>query len=170
MKNKKTKRSQKRILTVVGEGQTEKAFVEHLRQFYSSGDLVVKVKSANGKGPDNVINDAIGTLNGSSKGVMVAALLDKDLIWPPKLIKEAKRLNITLVGVDPCIEALMIDILEHRRPRPCNNKSCKKYLHPLLDGKPTDKRSYVTLFTNDVLNNAKTRVEELDQIISLFNS
>lgn len=165
---KRSPRAQKRVLTIVGEGPTEKAFVEHIRQFYGNGNLSVRVKSADGKGPNNVINDAIGTLKASSKGVIVAALLDKDLPWPRSLVQEAQRSGITLVGVDPCIEGLLIDILKHKRPNPCNNNTCKKYLHPKLSGNPTNKKSYVELYTHDVLEDSRKSVQELEQIISLF--
>jgi hypothetical protein len=75
-------------MVFVGEGEAEKAFLQHLKSLYGVGSLKVSPKSAGGKGPDNVINDAIGTLE-NSKCDTVAVLLDTDIPWPPKLKKKS---------------------------------------------------------------------------------
>lgn len=168
-KNKmKIKRKIRETLVIVGEGETEEAFLNHLKSFYSTGNLKIKIKSAGGKGPNNVIGDAIGTLNNSGCD-RVAALLDMDLQWPVSKVKEAHRKKIILVGVDPCIEAMLIDILEEPRPYPCTNATCKNQLHPQLDGRPTNKNSYVKLFEKNILDKAKDRVEALDLLIKVLS-
>ena len=160
-------RTLKSTLTWVGEGETEKAFLLHIRSLYATGNCKIQIKSAGGKGPANVIDDAIGTLKYSGVD-RVCALLDTDLPWPAKLKKAAQRHKILLIGSEPCIEGLMLEILAKPKPTPCNNDTCKSVIHPLLDGKPTDKGSYAKTFTQAVLDQAASRVEALAQIIKVM--
>lgn len=48
----------RKTLLVVGEGDSEKAFLRHLRGLYCSGGagVAATVSNAHGGGPDNVIN------------------------------------------------------------------------------------------------------------------
>ncbi|CAK1834140.1 hypothetical protein [Vibrio crassostreae] len=161
----KKKRVLKDTLIFVGEGEAEKAFLLHLKSIYGTGNPKVTPKSAGGKGPNNVIGDALGTL-ASSGCTRVAALLDTDLKWPVGLTKEAARNKIPLIGSTPCLEGFLLDILGIKKTT--TNKGCKQILHPMLDGKETCKMSYSKLFTKDVLDEARQRVEELDKMIKII--
>ena len=158
---------QKQTLLLVGEGETEKAFLQHLYTLYSTGALKIKIKSAGGKGPKNVINDAIGTLKNTDYDT-TAVLLDTDLAWPPALVKAATSQRIKLLGANPCLEGLLLSILKHKKPTPCNNQTCKKTLHPLLSGKATDKASYTLLFNKDLLDKAVDYCHELKILVALI--
>ena len=50
----------RKTLLIVGEGDSEEAFLKHLRDLYCSGGagLTVTVRNAHGKGPENVIDHA----------------------------------------------------------------------------------------------------------------
>ncbi|MFA0000783.1 hypothetical protein AB4428_20970 [Vibrio lentus] len=161
----KKKRVLKESLIFVGEGEAEKAFLLHLKSIYGVGNPKVTPKSAGGKGPNNVIGDALGTLacSGCSK---VAALLDTDLPWPVGLAKTAKQKKIPLIGSTPCLEGLLLDILGIKKP--ASSSACKKLLHPKLSGRETCKESYAEAFSEEVLNQARTKVVELDSIINII--
>lgn len=161
----KKRRVLKETLIFVGEGAAEKAFLLHLKSIYGVGNPRVTPKSAGGKGPDNVIADALGTL-ASSGCSRVAALLDTDLPWPPRLRKQADAKKIPLIGSEPCLEGLLLDIL--RIKKSSDSASCKKQLHHMLNGRETCKESYSILFTKDVLDNARSIVPALDQIINIL--
>lgn len=139
-KQKRPKKQLKKTMVFVGEGEAEKAFLLHIKSLYGVGSLKLTIKSAGGKGPDNVINDAISTLE-NSKCDRVAVLLDTDLPWPSKLVKEAKALDIELIDSTPCLEGLLLTVLGQRHSTPSDNKTCKKSLHPQLAGKETRHRS-----------------------------
>lgn len=162
---RKQKRSIKETLKIVGEGQAEAAFLNYLKSLYGVGNPKVTAKSAGGKGPSNVIGEAIGTLN-SSGSDRVAVLLDKDMPWPKTKVKIAQQKKITLVGSSPCLEGLLLKILD--KPIPANSDECKKVLHPLLSGKETEKASYEKLFPKILLDARKDLVEELDTLIKLI--
>ncbi|WP_213865013.1 hypothetical protein [Vibrio crassostreae] len=161
-------KKQKPVLIFVGEGSAEKAFLLHIRSLYANGKKSVKPKSAGGKGPNNVINDALGEARSGRGETSVAALLDLDIPWPPKLVAEAKKKDIPLIGSNPCLEGLLIQILKLKKPTPLNNNSAKKLIHPKLDGSPTDKNSYASLFTKEVLDEAAKVVPELKAIIDIM--
>lgn len=50
----------RKTLLIVGEGDSEEAFLKHLRDLYCSGGsgVAVTVRNAHGKGPENVIDHA----------------------------------------------------------------------------------------------------------------
>ncbi len=167
-KPKRPTKKLKRTLIFVGEGPAEKAFLAHLKSHYGVGSLRVTPKSAGGKGPENIIGDAISTLE-NSKCDQVAVLLDTDLPWPAKYVKEANRLDIELIGSTPCLEGLLLTILRQHHPNPSDNKRCKKALHPQLTGKETEKESYQALFTKQILDEAAADVAELKRLIDLIS-
>ncbi|MEZ8197009.1 hypothetical protein [Vibrio cortegadensis] len=161
----KKKRPIKQTLVIVAEGQADAAFVNHVKSLYGVGNPKVTVKSAGGKGPSNVIGDALGTLK-SSGCDRVASILDTDIPWPKTKVKEAAQKKIPLIGSEPCLEGLLLQILGKKVPKLSND--CKKQMHPLLDGKETDKKSYAKLFTKEVLDSARTSVVELDLLINII--
>lgn len=161
----KQRRILKETLVFVGEGEAEKAFLLYLKSLYSVGNPRVTPKSAGGKGPNNVIGDAIGTL-ASSGCTKVAALLDTDLPWPVELKKQAAVKKIPLIGSEPCLEGLLLDILKINKP--AQSAKCKERMHPMLSGRETCKESYSKRFTKDVLDNARQHVPALDQIINIM--
>lgn len=166
-KKKSSSRRIKETMLFVGEGKAEKAFLLHLRSLYSVSTLKVLVKSAGGKGPDNVIVDTISSFKnlGCDKA---SALLDTDIKWPKGKVKEAEQLRIKLIGSAPCLEGFLLDILDQKKPNPCTNNACKALVHPQLDGKETEKESYKKLFTKAILDEAQNRVDNLDVIIKLL--
>ncbi|MAA72665.1 MAG: hypothetical protein CMI29_06965 [Opitutae bacterium] len=162
----KKKRPLKETLIIVGEGQAEVAFINHVKSLYGVGNPKVKAKSAGGKGPSNVIGDAIGTLNCSGCD-RVVSLLDTDIEWPKVKVKEAKKREIILIGSDPCLEGLLLRILEKRVPP--QSIDCKREMHPLLDGRETDKKSYAQLFSRVTLDSVRDKIEELDLLIKIIS-
>lgn len=162
----KRKRPIKETLKIIGEGQADAAFLKHLKSLYGVGNPKVSAKSAGGKGPDNVIGDAIGTLNSSCYD-RVAALLDTDIPWPKSKVKKAQQKKIILVGSRPCLEGLLLKILE--KPVPVSSDDCKKAFHPLLGGKETEKVSYEKPLPKTLLDARRDDVEELDTLIKLIS-
>ncbi|EIO4085915.1 TPA: RloB domain-containing protein [Vibrio parahaemolyticus] len=165
MSKKRTRRVVKRTLLIVGEGEAEKAFLLHLKSIYGVGDPKVSIKSAGGKGPKNVITEAITSKDANGYD-LAAVFLDTDLTWPASMVKKAKGKKITLIGSSPCLEGLLLDVIGTQRPTPNSSKECKRKLHGLLKGKETARETYEELFTKDVLD--KTNVEQIKTLIKLI--
>lgn len=146
----------------------KKHFFHTFASFFNHEKIKITIKTAHGKGPNNIIGDAIGTYNATAKNMQVAALLDLDLDWDKSQVKDCDKCGIKLVGINPCIEALMIEILGLKLPHPATNESCKSLMQPKLSGSSTDKRSYEKLFTEEVINKALETSEKLREVKSLF--
>ncbi|MCW0322729.1 hypothetical protein NB714_003442 [Pantoea dispersa] len=92
--------------------------------------------------------------------------MDCDLAWPPKKVKESTEKGFILIGSTPCLEGLLLDILQKKK---CNsNKGCKELLQPQLNGSTTEKDSYVEKFNKAVLDEMRKVIKELDSIISVI--
>lgn len=167
-KPKNTKRV-KVVQVIVGEGSAEKAFISHIKSLYADGTRTVRVKSAGGKGPNNVIGDAIGEHRAAGGNVLVAALLDTDLKWPKGIVAQANQKGIILIDSVPCLEGLLLTILGQRHPHPATNANLKNVVHPMLNNAPTDKASYQASFDKGTLDNARTTVPQLDSLIRLMH-
>ncbi|MEZ9296859.1 RloB domain-containing protein [Vibrio cyclitrophicus] len=166
-KNKRL-RVLKKTLLIVGEGEAEKAFIQYLRSIYATGNPKVSIKSAGGKGPKNVITEAISTKDATGYDYAVA-LLDTDLPWPRQLVRKAEGKKIILIGSDPCLEGFLLDILDEPRPTPNESSFCKKKLHGMLNGKETEKETYEPLFPKELLDKKQGELKGLRTLIELIS-
>lgn len=148
----------------VGEGLTEKIFIEYVRGMYSGGKAKVRVVSANGKGPDNVIKHAISLFQQDGYD-HCCAFLDLDLPWPDALVREAKRKKIVLIGSAPCVEGLFLDILSKKIPKTSNG--CKQQFNEkeLGGANVIDKKFLTRVFTRDLLETRRVGVAPLDKVL-----
>lgn len=164
----KKQHSVRKTMLVVGEGDSEEAFLKHLRDLYCSGNagVTVTVRNAHGKGPENVINHAIKQARTYSYDVRVA-LLDTDIPWTDKLRKHARKAKIEMVGSTPCFEGLLLLILKHRPPE--QSAECKRQIKQLLNVDLTERQSYTGHFSKEVLNAARPRINALNQLINFFD-
>ncbi|WP_416413751.1 RloB domain-containing protein [Pantoea sp. App145] len=162
MAPRKRKILAKETLLAVGEGHSEKAFLHHIKSLYCNGKKITII-TANGKGPANVIEQALGTYRCTPFN-KVMVLMDCDLVWPTKKVKEATAKGFILIGSTPCLEGLLLDILNQKK---CTtNNGCKELLHPQLNGSSTERDSYVEKFNKAVLDEMRTVIKGLDEIIS----
>lgn len=157
----------RKTLLVVGEGDSEEAFLKHLRELYCSGGagVTVTVRNAHGKGPENVIDHTVKQTRIASHDKRVA-LLDTDIPWTDKLKKDARSAKIEMLGSKPCLEGLLLSILGKRPP--AQSADCKKALEQLLGINLTERQSYASHFSKAVLDSARQTITELDQLLKFF--
>ena len=160
-------RAPSHTVLLVGEGQTEVAFLKHLKSLYISRGcgVAVKIISANGKGPEFIVNYTI------RKSYRIASeriftLLDGDIPITPKIRKKATQHDITLVESSPCFEGLLIKILD--KTVPATSKECKKICEKHFPGPLTQQGTYNNL-TSDLLKRRRNHVSELAQILDSFS-
>jgi len=160
-------RQVRRTLLIVGEGDSEVAFLKHLRQLYCSGGHGVSatVRNAHGKGPENVVNCVIRQST-NYKPDAKCALLDTDILWTDQLRSKARKAKINLIGSRPCFEGLLLSILDERPAQ--TSMECKKAIQQLLSADLTSPRAYEKYFPKAVLELARQRVIELDQLLRTF--
>lgn len=165
----KPPRHLKPSILIVGEGPTERAFLQYLKELYvmQDDDIRVEVESAHGGSPNCVIQKA-KRLCGSRAYDECFVLIDADV--PPKndcKIKKTKRIKI--LKATPCIEGLFLAILKHPNFSQTTTSSmvCKKEFEKnyLSRDKKMDKRAYSGIFSCEMLEERRKDVMELEEIL-----
>lgn len=157
----------RRTLLLVGEGDCEVAFLTHLKTLYAPRGcgLQTTLRNAHGKGPEHVVDFAVRQCRNADYDLR-AVLLDTDLPWPPRLGKLARARRIRLIPSDPCLEGLLLRILNRAVPE--TSADCKQVLHEELDGKATLASSYARLFDRATLDRVRQRVKSLADLLDLL--
>lgn len=157
----------RKTLLIVGEGDSEEAFLKHLRDLYCSGGagVAATVRNAHGKGPENVIDYAARQARIYSYDARTA-LLDTDIPWTDKLKKDARKAKIDMVGSIPCFEGLLLSILGKRPPG--KSVDCKKTIQQFIDIDLTERQAYAKPFSKGVLEATRLKVVELDQLLKAY--
>jgi hypothetical protein len=102
----------------VGEGDAEKAFLDHLKASYISRNCGVAMTNrlAYGKGARNVVNQAIRYARGVAYS-RVLALADTDTDYDVEVQQTAEDNRIILLPSSPCFEALLLRLHGEERER-----------------------------------------------------
>lgn len=160
-------REAKTTVLIVGEGDTEKAFLDHIRTHYVTRGCGVSVttRNAHGKGPENVVDVAIRHARGADYSI-VAVLMDTDLPWAPALRKLARAKKICLIGASPCCDGLLLRILGESVPE--ESVHCKAKLVERLGRKPVVPDAYRNDFTKARLDGRRDAVEPLGKLLALI--
>lgn len=157
--------SVRKTLLIVGEGHTEKAFLNYLKSIYCIRAINVDVVNAQGKGPEHILNHALNCQAYSPRD-LVGVLLDTDLNWPIEIVKRTKEKNFQLMGAIPCIDGFLLDILNETKP--LESQKCKRKLTEILPGPSTDKNTYSSIFSQDILEQARKKNDVLNDLINLI--
>jgi len=171
---RKQRRTKKTIL-IVGEGPTEKAFLQHIKQLYVTRDMdvVVKVECGSGGSPQSVVEKAV-RLKSSRSYDKCFVLVDSDVPFEPdkELLKRMKKKpRIEMLNATPCIEGLMLAILKHPKFSQTKTTSddCKRIFNKYVpEDKKTDRRSYEGVFTKEILEARRKNIEELDAVLAVM--
>jgi len=155
-------------LLLVGEGDCEVAFLTHLKALYAPRGcgLRTTLMNAHGKGPGHVVDYAVRQCLNADYDLR-GAVLDTDLPWPPKLAKRARAHRIVLIRSEPCLEGLLLRILN--LPVPEDSDDCKRALQGRLPGKPTEPSSYAQLFDRGLLEDRRNSVKSLTWLLDLLS-
>lgn len=160
------KKKLRKVVLVVGEGQTEKAFLNHLKSIFK-GKSKVQVKSAGGKGPDNVLNSALAEhRQGAFSEICI--FMDNDLPIPEKLSKECAKKGIQIIKNDPCVEATFLMLLGQKVPHNPNNNSCKKEFSKYIDSSTTCSNTYNNLFHEECYIEAENEIPQITKLKAFY--
>jgi hypothetical protein len=162
-------RVQRKTLLVVGEGDTEVAFLKYLRSLYCANDqgASVSVDNAHGKSPENIVECSIRHISSSAYDKRVC-LLDTDVPWSPKATKKAKSKKIVMLGASPCIEGLFLEILGHKVP--ATSSECKAKIATMFTFALTRPDNYSRVFGKAELEVARKRVKILNDLLSYYEA
>lgn len=167
---KKKRRQAKNTLLIFGEGLGEEMFLRHLRKIYSyNSNTAVTIKRGRGGTADGIVIDA-SKVHGDFYRKIVVLDNDKPRIEMVRARQEAKNRGIELIENTPCLEFILLTILEDdKKSGGKNSKWCKdqfesKYLDKKKRGEPEE---YVKLFPKKILDKRRTKVSELEKLISV---
>jgi hypothetical protein len=155
-----------RTLLIVGEGDTEVAFLHHVKALYAPRGcgLRVSIKNAHGKGAKHVV-EWTAKQRGIADFDTVAALLDTDQDWSDSVAKKAKSARILVLKSEPLFEAMMLRLLGQSDVG--DSKTLKSRFAPLVDNDPLRPENYAAHFGRQCLD-SNTAEATITTLLSLF--
>jgi hypothetical protein len=151
---------------LVVEGDTEKAFVTHLRsRFGRQCGTRLTIECAYGGSGDAILAHALKLCPGFDRR---AVLYDADR--PPTsktLLADAERKKLERIVSTPAIDGVLLSILGQAAPR--ETADCKRCLADLIADSLTDWRNYARHFPEADLRARAASVPTLAQLLALMN-
>lgn len=165
------RRSANRTLLVFGEGLSEEMFLKHLRNLYAyNSNVAVTIRKGKGGTAYGIVVDADNTPGAFEKKVVVLDN-DKGEAEIEHARREAKQRGIDLLENSPCLEAVLLSILNSgksyagRGSAWCKSEFESKYLDKK---KRTEPNEYLKLFPKELLDKQRATVHELNRMIVLM--
>ena len=166
---KKKKRQASKTLLVFGEGFDEEMFLKHLKSLYSyKSNVAITIKKGKGGDAKNIVIDADKTPGAFDRKIVILDN-DKTKTEMTKARQEAKNRNIELIENTPCLEHLLVSILD-KKPSGKNSDWCKgefesKYLSKKKRGELSE---YIKLFPKKLLDIKRLKISELNKLILIM--
>lgn len=161
------RRQAARTVLLVGEGDADVLFLQHLKALYvqRGSGVAVNIKNARGKGAAHVVDFARRqSLNAAYD--MVAALLDTDTDWNDKTLAVARRAAVRPVLSEPCLEAVLLSV--HHVPVQGRTAAQLKHDFAARFGAAASEISVFKHFPRDVIDSARSRMDVLQQLVHLL--
>ena len=151
---------------LVCEGKTEKAFLQHLKSLYITrgSGVAVKIISAGGKGPEYIVDYAIKRSHRIASD-RIRVLMDTDIPITAAVRSKAAQHNVQLVESSPCLEGLLLKILNKRVPATSNQ--CKRSCAHHFPSPLTRQENYKQL-TRALLQRRRNNVPALTKLLESF--
>jgi hypothetical protein len=160
------KKTNRTVLFAV-EGETDLAFMTHLKQCYVGRDcnVSIKIKNAHGAGPLGIMDALITGARGKSYD-RLAALFDSDLPICLESGKYFRKNSVRLFQSVPAIEGTLLSLGNTRLRQNISTDECKRLLSRNYAGDAMDVRFYERHFNKDLIEAARPRIQLLDELIS----
>lgn len=159
-----------RTQLVFGEGYEDKTFLKHLRSLYAQGtNLYSQVDSGNGGTPIDVARLAIRRSNACPIIIIVDGDKSKNEYTDlDKLVKQHK--NIKTVIISPCMEALLLAIVNNGVWPKLSSTKCKREFEKnyISSKRRRDITAYAKLFPKQLLDKQRAIIGQLGEVISIF--
>lgn len=168
---KKKPKAARLTLLMYGEGLNEEMFLKYLRGLYArQSGFYIKIKNGRGGDAVSIIINASNEPGGFDSRIVVLDN-DKGNEEMQKARQEAKKRNIKLLENTPCLEAVLLAILNNggdysnKQSNWCKSKFESEYL-----GKKdrTELNKYENIFPKLLLDKQKNKVPELKKFISIM--
>lgn len=149
----------------VGEGDSEKAFLDHLKASYISRNcgVAMAIKQAYGKGARNVVHQAIRYGKGVSYNRIIA-LADTDTDYSLEVQKMAEENKILLLPSDPCFEAFLLRL--HGDSKVRSSAGHKAAFEAMFNGRVQETGLLEEFFGKEFLEEVRDRNALIHQLIN----
>lgn len=166
---KRPLRKTNRTVLIVVEGETEEAFVTHLKKLYYRQEmrLSVRIRNAHGHGPQGII-DKLKSVAKTEDFNHRIAVLDADIPLTAESARWLQKEKIHTIVSVPAIEAPLLAILG--KPTPDTTEACKRDLQKHAPGNPTEANYHEKHFPHDKLEQARGKVSVLDELIAAVST
>lgn len=167
MSKRKPRKTNKTTYLMMGEGEHDKAFLNHMKTLYYIRSLGIKITLdfSGGGSPHDIIKDTIKKTQNFEYSKKII-LMDEDVTIKEQDRTLAKQKGIEILLSTPiCLEGMLLTILNEKPPHTASK--CKSMLHPMLSGNPAQPSSYSPLFAKPVLDNSHhSTIKTLREIFS----
>lgn len=157
-----------RTLLLVGEGRTEEAFLNHVKQIYAPRGcgLRVTITNARGKGALHVVEWTVRQ-RGVAAYDKVAVLLDTDQDWSDVVAKKARQARIQVLKSEPVFEAMMLRLI-HQSDNG-DAKTLKARLAPFVGNDSLISENYAAHFGQPCLEAGRRIEPTIDALLGLLS-
>ncbi len=166
---KRKRRQAKKTVLFYCEGADDKVFLEYIKSIFARDTgIAVTIKENHGGSANDVLYNVLR----QSKTDEMYCVYDIDTGVDPKIKKKVSMSGIICLENKPCLEAMLLQILENKdysRQLKCGN--CKRLFESkyLNDKKRKDKRNYKKLFSKKILQQKAKEIENLKVIIDVMS-
>lgn len=165
---KKKKRQANKTLLVLGEGLGEEMFLKHLKSLYYVVGVAITIRKGKGGTPNDVVTSAYKTPGAFDRKIVIIDN-DKSRTEMQKARTEAKRRGIELFENTPCLEGLLLIVLDKKieghNSEWCKNKFESEYIDKKKRVEPVE---YIKLFPKKLLDDKRNKIKELSNLISIM--
>ena len=165
--HEKLQRILKKSIFICCEGQTELAFLKHIKNLYLKEGIrkkkTVRIKPEKG--------GSLSKMKETIQKEKTNRHIDEDYIFlDGDQIKPEDKISPNVWISQPCIEGFLLEVLEHLKPQ--ISKNCKKnFEKEILNAKDKLKyESYKQHFTKSILEKRRKNIALLDRILKVFES
>lgn len=169
---KQKRRQAKQSILVYVEGLHEENFLKHLRSLFTrESGKNIKIVRGSGGSADTLISHVIREIGDYDKRMIIFDN-DKPRVEMDNARKKAKKNNITIIENTPCLEALLLTILnpgiEYNRK---SSSWCKKtFQQDYIDYRSRpDNQTYLKIFPKKLLEDRRVDIIILDKILRLIS-
>lgn len=148
------------------EGDTEFAFLTHVKQCYidRNCNISVKIKNAHGAGPLGVVDALVTGARGKNYDFL-AALFDSDIALCNNSKRYFKKNSVQLFQSVPAIEGTILTLGNTKLQESVSTAECKRLLAKNYPGDSMDVRFYERYFDKEFLEDGRKRVRLLNELI-----
>ena len=157
---------------VGSEGVHDKTFLDLLKCYYlpKKSSLRVEIKKGHGKAQTEIVRDVVRNPGAYDKKM---AVMDNDKPSSEMALADelAEANNVVVMRNTPCIEGVLIRILEPKKKLGgMSSQQLKDYFeeHYIPEKKRTDLVTYKKVFPKELLDEARKREPELDAMIKVM--